>query len=161
MKKDISSDLTSDALEEINNKVDGLDLPGVEFDITGPAGIASDTLGLFKDGDFVLMIATVVLIFILLIAIYRSPLLAITPLLIAGLLSMIVDRVIRIARKSDLCQVDSSRVSIMLVLLFAELIDYSLFVFSRSREELKRHESKYDAMRVAIHHVSEPIFFSG
>src|SRR5699024_10709798 len=85
MKKDISSNLTSDALEEINNKVDELDLPGVEFDITGPAGIASDTLGLFKNGDFVLMIATVVLIFILLIAIYRSPLLAITPLLIAGI----------------------------------------------------------------------------
>src|SRR5699024_10791546 len=86
MKKDISSDLASDALEEINNKVDGLDLPGVEFDITGPAGIASDTLGLFKDGEFVLMIATVVLIFILLIAIYRSPLLAITPLHISDIL---------------------------------------------------------------------------
>src|SRR5699024_11545008 len=46
-------------------------------------------------------------------------------------------------------------------LLFAVLTDYSLFVFSRYREELRRHESKYDAMRVAIHHVSEPIFFSG
>ena len=161
MKKDISSDLTSDALEEINNKVDGLDLPGVEFDITGPAGIASDTLGLFKDGDFVLMIATVVLIFILLIAIYRSPLLAITPLLIAGIVYMIVDGVLGLAGKYDWFQVDSSAVSIMLVLLFAVLTDYSLFVFSRYREELKRHESKYDAMRVAIHHVSEPIFFSG
>src|SRR5699024_11730111 len=91
MKKDISSDLTSDALEEINNKVDGLDLPGVEFDITGPAGIDSDTLGLFKDGDLVLMIATVVLIFLLLIAIYCSQLLEITPLIITGIVYVIVD----------------------------------------------------------------------
>src|SRR5699024_11360530 len=108
-----------------------------------------------------LMIATVVLIFILLIAIYRSPLLAITPLLMAGIVYMIVDGVLGLAGKYDWCQVDSSAVSIMLVLLFAVLTDYSLFVFSSYREELKRHESKYDAMRVAIHHVSEPIFFSG
>src|SRR5699024_3579706 len=87
--------------------------------------------------------------------------LAITPLLIAGIVYMIVDGVLGIAGKYDWLQVDSSAVSIMLVLLFAVLTDYSLFVFSRYREELKRHESKYDAMRVAIHNVSEPIFFSG
>src|SRR5699024_6198506 len=92
---------------------------------------------------------------------YRSPLLAITPLLIAGIVYMIVDGVLGIAGKYEWFQVDSSAVSIMLVLLFAVLTDYSLFVFSRYREELKRHESKYDAMRVAIHHVSEPIFFCG
>src|SRR5699024_11946802 len=107
-----------------------------------------------------LMIAKVLFIFILLNDIYRSPLLAITPLLIAGIVYMIVDGVLGIARKYYWFQVDSSAVSIMLVLLFAVLTDYSLFVFSRYREELKRHESKYDAMRVAIHHVSEPIFFS-
>src|SRR5699024_3876907 len=106
-------------------------------------------------------IATVVLIFILLIAIYRSPLLAITPLLIAGIVYMIVDGVLGIAGKYDWFHVDSSAVSIMLVLLFAVLTDYSLFVFSRYREELKRHESKYDAMRVAIHHVTDPMFCSG
>src|SRR5699024_12487605 len=74
---------------------------------------------------------------------------------------MIVDGVLGIAGKYEWFQVDSSAVSIMLVLLFAALTDYSLFVYSRYREALKRHESKYDAMRVAIHHVSEPIFLSG
>src|SRR5699024_6431536 len=72
----------------------------------------------------------------------------------AGIVYMIVDGVLGIAGKYEWFQVDSSAVSIMLVLLFAVLTDYSLFVFSRYREELKRHESKYDAMRVAIHHVS-------
>src|SRR5699024_12080087 len=105
----------------------------------------------FKDGDFVLMIATVVLIFILLIAIYRSPLLAITPLLIAGIVYMIVDGVLGIAGKYEWFQVDSSAVSIMLVLLFAVITDNSLFYFSRCREELKRHKSKYAAMSVDIH----------
>src|SRR5690625_7871719 len=49
----------------------------------------------------------------------------------------------------------------MLVLLFAVLTDYSLFVFSRYREELRKKESKYGAMQEAMYHVSEPIFFSG
>jgi RND superfamily putative drug exporter len=161
MKKDVSSADTGDALDEIRAKVKELNLSDIEFDITGPAGIASDTLGLFKNGDFVLMIATIVLIFVLLIIIYRSPLLAITPLIIAGIVYMIVDGVLGIAGKYEWFQVDSSAVSIMLVLLFAVLTDYSLFVFSRYREELKRNQSKYDAMSTAIHHVSEPIFFSG
>src|SRR5699024_2455775 len=82
-------------------------------------------------------------------------------LLIAGIVYMIVDGVLGIAGKYEWFQVGSSAVSIMLLLLFAVLTDYSLFVFSRYREEVKRHESKYDAMRVAIHHGSEPICFSG
>src|SRR5699024_9664445 len=48
-----------------------------------------------------------------------------------------------------------------LVLLFAVLTDYSLFVFSRYREALAKNESKYESMQEAIYHVSEPIFFSG
>src|SRR5699024_12728642 len=82
-------------------------------------------------------------------------------LLFVGIMYMVVDGVVGIAGRYEWFQVESSAVSIMLVLLFAVLSDYSLFVISRDREELKRHESKYDAMRVDIHHVSEPIFFSG
>src|SRR5699024_12555214 len=40
MKRDISSDLTSDAFEEINNKVDGMDLADHEFECIEPVRIA-------------------------------------------------------------------------------------------------------------------------
>src|SRR5690606_1974161 len=52
-------------------------------------------------------------------------------------------------------------ISIMSILLFAAVIDYSLFVFSRFREELKTYESKFDAMKVAMREVGMPVFFSG
>src|SRR5690625_4318546 len=161
MKDGIDSDEANEALDTIRDKVDAIGLDDLQFEVTGPAGISADTIALFKNADFVLMIATIGLIFIILIVIYRSPLLAIMPLLIAGIVYGVVDRILGLAGKNEWFPVDGSAVSIMLVLLFAVLTDYSLFVFSRYREELRKRESKYEAMDEAIYHVSEPIFFSG
>lgn len=128
--------------------------------VTGPAGIASDAIGIFAGADVVLMLATVALILVLLIVLYRSPVLAVVPLVIAGILHQIVDRILGIAGERDWFVVESQALSIMMILLFAVLTDYCLFVFSRYREELRRTESQYEAMRVAMTHVGEPIFFS-
>src|SRR5690606_7032758 len=57
---------------------------GMQLYITGPAGIAVDSLNLFSRADVVLILSTVGLILILLIIIYRSPLLALIPLLAAA-----------------------------------------------------------------------------
>ncbi|MFE8698342.1 MMPL family transporter [Cytobacillus sp. FJAT-53684] len=161
LEPDLESSETLAVMETIKEKVKAINMEGMQFEITGPAGISADTVSLFKSADFVLMLATVALIFILLIIIYRSPLLAITPLIIAGIVYGVVDRILGIAGKNEWFTIDSSAVSIMLILLFAVLTDYSLFVFSRYREELKKQESKYASMQEAISHVSEPIVFSG
>lgn len=161
LENGIKSDEANDTLNAIRVKVSAIGLDDVQFEITGPAGISADTIALFKNADIVLMMATVVLIFVILIIIYRSPILAITPLIIAGLVYGLVDRIIGLAGKNNWFAVDSSAVSIMLVLLFAVITDYSLFVFSRFREELRKTDSKYDSMSEAMYHISEPIFFSG
>ncbi|MBS4224097.1 MMPL family transporter [Lederbergia citrea] len=161
LEAELESGLANDTMEKIRDKVKMLGMDGMQFEITGPAGISADTITLFKNADLVLMLATIGLIFIILIFIYRSPLLAITPLIIAGIVYGIVDRILGLAGKNDWFAVDSSAVSIMLVLLFAVLTDYSLFVFSRYREELSKRDSKYGAMGEAMFHVSEPIVFSG
>src|SRR5690625_2782757 len=85
LEDDLESSETYDTLQTVQKEFKQLDSEGLQFEITGPAGIAGDTTSLFKNADFVLMISTIVLIFILLIVIYRSPLLAIAPLLIAAL----------------------------------------------------------------------------
>lgn len=58
-----------DVLNELNDKIDSYALDTLDVDITGPAGIAADTISIFKNADIVLMISTVVLIFIILIII--------------------------------------------------------------------------------------------
>ncbi|ASS76745.1 MMPL domain-containing protein [Tumebacillus algifaecis] len=128
--------------------------------VTGPAGIAVDSLNLFSRADVVLLLSTVGLILILLIVIYRSPLLALIPLLAAAFVYEVVNQLLGLFGKAGL-ELSKQSLSIMSILLFAAIIDYSLFVFSRFREELKQHENKFDAMKWAMRETGLPVFFSG
>src|SRR5690625_2809072 len=161
----LASGLESDEIEEILDAVHeqalNLGLDDLQIEVTGPAGIAQDTLTLFRNADFVLMIATILIIFILLLLVYRSPILAVTPLLIAAIVYGVVDRIIGILGGADFFTIDSQATSIMIVLLFAVVTDYSLFVFSRYKEQLYQKESKFSSMQEAMTYLAEPILFSG
>ena len=131
-----------------------------EFYITGPAGISGDTVKLFESADLVLLFATIGIILLLLIVIYRSPLLAIIPLFATAIVYQVVNQTVAILGANGL-EINNATTSIMSILLFAAVIDYSLFVFSRYREELYHHEDKYEAMRVALRAVGKPVLFAG
>ena len=95
---------------------------------------------------------------ILLIVIYRSPLLALIPLLAAGFVYEVVNQILGLMGKAGLL-LNNQTLSIMTILLFAAVIDYSLFVFSRYREELKNYELKYDAMKFAMRETGHASIF--
>lgn len=162
----LEAGLGSADFAEINDEASDIgsgiaaDYDGMEFYVTGPAGIAGDTVKLFEQADFVLLIATVLIILVLLIVIYRSPLLAIIPLLATAIVYQVVNQVLAFMGKGGL-ELTSQTTSIMSILLFAAVIDYSLFVFSRYREELNHYESKYEAMKYAMRATGEPVFFAG
>ncbi|MGV3263620.1 MMPL family transporter [Cytobacillus pseudoceanisediminis] len=149
----------NDHASEVGNKI-AKDLESTAFYITGPAGIAGDTVKLFEQADFVLLIATVLIILVLLIAIYRSPLLAVIPLLATAIVYQVVNQSVALMGAGGL-EINNQTTSIMSILLFAAVIDYSLFVFSRYREELNHYENKYEAMKHAIRATGEPVFFAG
>ena len=133
----------------------------IEVSWTGPGAIASDAVELFSRADLVLLLSTVGLLLVLLLVIYRSPLLTLIPLVGAGITYSVVDRLIGLSASAGLFTTESQALSIMLILLFAVVTDYSLLIFSRYREELRIHESADAAMRETMRHVKEPIFFSG
>lgn len=145
MKKEVSEQVASD----------------IELSWTGPAAIAADAVELFSRADLVLLFSTIGIILVLLLVIYRSPLLTLIPLVAAVIVYAVVDRVIGLFASTGLFTVESQALSIMTILLFAVVTDYSLLIFSRYREELKRHTSAHEAMRETMKHVKEPIFFSG
>ncbi|MBM4761693.1 MMPL family transporter [Bacillus sp. B15-48] len=131
-----------------------------DFYITGPAGIAGDTVKLFESADLKLLFATVAIILVLLIGIYRSPLLAIIPLFATVVVYQVVNQSVAILGAGGL-EINNQTTSIMGILLFAAVIDYSLFVFSRYREELNYYEDKYEAMKVAMRATATPVLFAG
>ncbi|WP_226035404.1 MMPL family transporter [Aquibacillus saliphilus] len=149
----------NDKASEIGNTIADK-FENMSFYITGPAGIAGDTVKLFEQADFVLLLSTIVIILVLLIAIYRSPLLAFIPLLATAIVYQVVNQSVALLGAGGL-EINNSTTSIMSILLFAAVIDYSLFVFSRYREELNKEESKYEAMKLAMRATGEPVFFAG
>ncbi|MGX6443905.1 MMPL family transporter [Neobacillus sp. K501] len=162
LKKGLGNDEYSeinDKVSKIGNKIAGT-LESTDFYITGPAGIAGDTIKLFEQADFVLLLSTIGIILVLLIVIYRSPLLAFIPLLATVIVYQVVNQSVALLGAAGL-EINNSTTSIMSILLFAAVIDYSLFVFSRYREELNKVDSKYDAMKVAMRATGEPVFFAG
>ena len=148
----------NDKASEIGNDI-AKDLD-TDFYITGPAGIAGDTTKLFESADLKLLGATVLIILVLLIVIYRSPLLAFIPLLATVIVYQVTNQSVALLGVGGL-EINNSTTSIMSILLFAAVIDYSLFVFSRFREELNHYEDKYEAMKHAMRATGEPVFFAG
>lgn len=156
------SSLETDQMQDLIDTISVIVKGSSDLDlyVTGPAGIATDSVELFTRADLVLIFSTVAIILVLLIVIYRSPLLAVIPLLGAVIVYLVVTQILGLMGKSGVLM-SSQTISIMSILLFAAVIDYSLFVFSRYREELKTKDSKYEAMRAAMKETGMPVFFSG
>lgn len=155
--EDITSKEISEGLDEIEKRLAANE--DLTYYVTGPAGISVDATALFARADLVLLFSTVGIILLLLIFTYRSPFLAFIPLVAAVFVYAVVDRLLGLIGKSGV-ELASQSLSIMMILLFALVIDYSLFIFSRFREELKKIDDKYVAMQRAMTEIGVPIFYS-
>jgi len=134
---------------------------GLTARFTGPVGISVDATDLFLNADIVLLIATVLLVLILLLLIYRSPLLAIIPLIGVGFAYLVTSPILGWMADQGWIAVDSQSVSIMTVLLFGAGTDYCLFLITRYRDELQHERSTRQALIAAFKGASGAIAMSG
>ncbi len=139
----------------------GLDGEGLQARFSGPSGISVDATRLFESADFRLMIATVLIILFILLAIYRSPILAVIPLLAVGLAYMVVSPLLGWMVDSGWIDKDGQAISIMIVLLFGAGTDYCLFLIARYRDLLQVEENKYEALASAVRESIGAIVMSG
>lgn len=134
--------------------------PGVSGYVTGAGGFFAELAKAFGELDSKLLVTTLIVIALILLVVYRSPILWILPLvssLFALCLSVIA---VYALAKNDIIQLNGQSQGIMFVLVLGAATDYSLLLIARYREELRRYESKYDAMRVALKASWEPIVAS-
>lgn len=123
---------------------------GLHVRLTGPVGIQTDAVELFSQADFTLLISTVLLVLVLLIVLYRSPILAVVPLIGVGFAYGLISPLLGFMAREGWIVVDSQAISIMTVLLFGAGTDYCLFLVSRYRDELQLETNKYRALQLAI-----------
>lgn len=129
--------------------------------VSGPAGISIDANGLFSNADVSLMIATVAIVLVLLLLIYRSPILAIIPLIAVGFAFGVTSPILGKMAEQGWITVDSQAISIMTVLLFGAGTDYCLFLISRFRQLLKQEKDKAKALTSSVKDASGAIAMSG
>ena len=134
---------------------------GVSHYVTGPAGLLGDLFGAFGSIDSTLLLTTLAVVAVILIVVYRSPVLWIIPLLSALFALSTAGGIVYLLAKADIIDVDGQSQGILSVLVIGAATDYALLLIARYREELHHHANRFDAMRAAYKGGWEPILASG
>ncbi|WUH97745.1 MMPL family transporter [Spirillospora sp. NBC_00431] len=134
--------------------------PGLTAHVTGPAGMGADQFEVFETIDGFLLMAAGSVVIVLLLIIYRSPLLWFVPVLSAVFaLGLAQSLVYLLAKYGDLT-VNGQSAGILTVLVFGVATDYALLLVARYREELHRHEDRHEAMAYALHRAAPALIAS-
>ena len=126
----------------------------------GITGTAAQQLDSQDSGDRAMQIigiATILLILVLLLIIFRSPVIALLPIITIGVVSQIANGLIAWANEAFDLKIDSSVTALLLVVLFGVGTDYILFLMFRYRERLRAGEDPKTAMVSAVTRVGEAI----
>ncbi|MSY53231.1 MAG: MMPL family transporter, partial [Actinobacteria bacterium] len=134
---------------------------GFESHVTGIGGILADLFDSFGSIDTDLLKTTLIVVALILIAVYRSPVLWIIPLFCSTIALSLAGGIVYILAKENILDLDGQSQGILSVLVIGAATDYALLLIARYREELHHYDSRVDAMVVAWKGVIEPIAASG
>ncbi len=129
--------------------------------LTGPEGFAVDIAGVFAGADITLLIVTVIVVAVLLLITYRSPVLWLIPLAVVGLADGVAGvAATRVAAMAGL-ELDASVKGILSVLVFGAGTNYALLLIARYRDELRSTPDRRAAMSIALRSAAPAIIASG
>ena len=134
---------------------------GLESRVGGPAAITVDAVDVFEQIDATLLLATTSLILLLLLLLYRSPVVALVPLVVVALAYVVAAAVVYALARLDLIAVNGQATGILIILMFGAGTDYCLLIVARAKEELRRTEDVHLALGEAVRHTSPAILSSG
>ncbi|MFC8423231.1 MMPL family transporter [Streptomyces sp. NPDC057236] len=123
---------------------------GLSVEVGGPGALNTDMGKVFETIDGTLLFATLGVVTVLLVLIYRSPFLWLVPLTVAGVAAAVAMAAGYGLHELFDVTVTGQSGGIMTVLVLGAGTDYALLLVSRYREELRRHERPYDAMSAAL-----------
>ena len=156
----------SDGLESIVYEVKrirtliGTGTGGLAIAVTGNAAYLADSADALNGNGSTLLLVAVAIASILLLAVYRSPVLWLLPLLCVFGSLAVAEGVAAVLGKHVLT-ISGQSTGILTVLVIGVGIDYGLLLIARYREELQRHDDHHRAMAVALQRAGPAIIASG
>ncbi len=122
---------------------------GLRTYVTGLGGTSADLFDVFNSLDGTLLVSTGAIVILILLVVYRSPVLWLLPVIGAGISYSMASGILYLLAKNGVLTVNGQSTGILTVLTFGAATDYALLLTSRYREELHRHESTWQALKVA------------
>ncbi len=119
---------------------------GAEVFVTGPAGFLADFSEAFGEIDGLLLLVALGVVLVILLIVYRSPILPFVVLFTALLALSAASLVIYLLADNGVITLNGQSQGILFILVIGAATDYSLLLVSRFREELRRTEYHVDAM---------------
>jgi RND superfamily putative drug exporter len=140
----------TDQVKQIRSLVERGAPPGLQVQVTGPAGAYADVAGIFTGIDTTVLLATILVVALILLLTYRSPVLWLVPLLAVGLASQVASGLVYLLATHAGLLVNGESAFILTILAFGVGTDYALLLIARYREELRRHADRHQAMAEAL-----------
>ena len=157
----LEPDLSNDLLPVVEDIRAAIELDGTDSFVTGPAGIFADFSSVFEGIDSLLILAAFGIVLLILLVVYRSPILPFLVIATAGLALTAANAVAFLLADDGVITVNGQSQGIAAILVVGAATDYGLLLVARFREELRLEESKYTAMWIALRQSWEPIVASG
>jgi RND superfamily putative drug exporter len=118
--------------------------------VTGPAGVGRDLTAAGADSLESTTLATVVLVVVILLAVYRAPLLALVPLVTIGSSVFVALKLLALCTLIPGFYVVNISKIFAVVMLYGAGTDYCLFLISRYREELADGHGRNGALERSV-----------
>lgn len=149
-----------DLVPAISTKINSADT-GLSMAITGPLGFLYDLGKAFSGIDGLLLGVALLVVFVILLIVYRSPLLPFVVLFTSLSALTVAILAVYYLAAADILTINGQVQGILFILVIGAATDYSLLFVARYREELERHERTYQAVLAAWKRAFEPIIAAG
>ncbi|WP_017538475.1 MMPL family transporter [Nocardiopsis halophila] len=152
---------TGEAVEELRALLADSALEGAEVQVTGPAGISADLSAAFGGIDGTLLAVALAAVLVILIAVYRSPLLPLVVITASLLALVLAAAAVGAAAEAGLVDLNGQSQGILFILVVGACTDYALLLVARQREALRSGADPVRAVRSAVRGTAAPILASG
>ena len=160
----VDSELSGFTLNELITELrsaatDGLS-PDLTAQVTGGPAFGADIANSFSGANITLLAVTALVVAVLLIVTYRSPILWLVPLAVIGFADRFATTVGTVLAEATGLSFDGSTSGITSVLVFGAGTNYALLLISRYREELRRESDHRLALHRAVRQAGPAILAS-